>query len=251
MTIRLLAAASLLLTSQAFGQSVNEELALGDRAHAAMDANAALAHYEAAATADPQSYPAQWKASRSLMDISSLERAPAKRDSLYGAAERYARRAIAISPEAAEGHFSLARALGKTALTQSPKGRVKYAKEVRNEALKCLEINPKHAGCLHVMGMWNAEVSRLNGFVRTLARTFLGGQIFGSATWEQAISYMERSVAEEPNRIAHRADLAEIYRDSGNREKAKAEFEMVLKLPAADFGDANSKAYAREALKKL
>jgi tetratricopeptide (TPR) repeat protein len=151
----------------------------------------------------------------------------------------------------AEGHFSLARALGKTALTQSPKGRIKYAKDIRNEALKCLAIDPKHAGCLHVMGMWNAEVRRLNGFVRTVAKTFLGGQIFGSATWEQAISYMEQAVAEEPNRIAHRIDLADVYKDADKKEKAKAEFEMVVKLPAADYGDANSKAYAREVLKKL
>lgn len=251
MIIRYLTAAALLISSQAFGQSVTEHLALGDRAYAALDAPSAVAHYEAAAAADPQSYPAQWKASRSLMDISSVERTAARRDSLYASAERYARRSIALSPNAAEAHFSLARALGKTALTQSPKGRVKFAKEIRDEALKCLELNPKHGGCLHVMGMWNAEVRRLSGFVRTVAKTFLGGQIFGSATWEQAISYMERAVAAEPNRIAHRADLAEIYRDSGNKEKARAEFEMVVKLSETDFGDANSKAYARNALKKL
>ncbi len=251
MMIRLLAASILLISSQSFAQSANEQLALGDRAYAALDANAALAHYEAAAAADPQSYPALWKSSRSLMDISSIERIPAKRDSLYGAAEKYARRAIAVSPNIAEGHFSLARALGKTALAQSPKGRIKYAKDIRSEALKCLALSPKHAGCLHVMGMWNAEVRRLNGFVRTVARTFLGGQIFGSATWEQAVSYMEQAVAEEPNRIAHRIDLADVYKDSGNKEKAKQEFEMVMKLPGTDFGDSNSKAYAREALKKL
>lgn len=251
MLIRLAATAIALFASNSVAQSATERISLGDRSYAALDASAALAHYEAAAAADPQSYQAQWKSSRSLMDISSNERNAVRRDSLYGAAERYARRAIAIEPKVAEGHFSLARALGKTALTQSPKGRIKYAKDIRIEALKCLAIDPKHAGCLHVMGMWNAEVRRLNGFVRSVAKTFLGGQIFGSATWEQAISYMEKSVAEEPNRIAHRIDLADIYKDAARKEKARAEFEMVLKLPAADFGDAGSKAYAREALKKL
>lgn len=251
MLIRLLLASLFLISSRSFAQSANERIAMGDRAYAALDANAALAHYEAAALADPQSYVAQWKSSRSLMDISSLERNAARRDSLYAAAERYARRAIQVSPNHAEGHFSLARALGKTALTQSPKGRIKYAKDIRSEALKCLSLDPKHAGCLHVMGMWNAEVRRLNGFVRTVARTFLGGQIFGSATWEQAISYMEQSVAEEPNRIAHHIDLADVYWDAGHKEKARAEFETVLRLPAVDLGDASSKAYARDALKRF
>jgi tetratricopeptide (TPR) repeat protein len=251
MQFRYLIAFLLFMASPATAQNATEQLALGDRAHAALDARTALAHYEAAAAANPQSYPAQWKSSRSLMDLSSVEHNAHRRDSLYGAAEAYARRAIALAPNEAEGHFALARALGKTALTQSPKGRIKYAKDIRNEALKCLDLDPKHAGCLHVMGMWNAEVRRLNGFVRSFARTFLGGQIFGSATWDQAIRYMEQAVAIEPKRIAHRIDLADIYRDAGRKEKAEEEYEMVMKLPATDFSDTNSKAYAREALKGL
>ncbi|MBA2688341.1 MAG: tetratricopeptide repeat protein, partial [Gemmatimonadaceae bacterium] len=117
--------------------------------------------------------------------------------------------------------------------------------------MRCLDLNAKHAGCLHVMGMWNAEVRRLNGFTRAIAQNLMGGQVFRSATWEQAISYMERAVAEEPNRIAHRIDLAEVYRDTGKTDKARIEFEAVLKLPAADGSDAGYKVQAREALRKL
>nr|MBA3657722.1 tetratricopeptide repeat protein [Gemmatimonadaceae bacterium] len=103
----------------------------------------------------------------------------------------------------------------------------------------------------HVMGIWNAEVRRLNGFTRAIAQNFMGGQVFRSATWEQAINYMERAVAEEPNRIAHRIDLAEVYWDSGHKDKARIEFETVLKLPSADIPDAGYKVRAREALRKL
>jgi uncharacterized protein HemY len=101
------------------------------------------------------------------------------------------------------------------------------------------------------MGMWNAEVRRLNGFVRSMAQNFMGGQIFRQATWDQAINYMERAVAEEPTRIAHRIDLADVYKDAGHKDKARAEFETVLRLPAKDSPDAAYKAQAREALKKL
>lgn len=251
MLVRLAAASVALFASQSLAQSPTQHISLGDRAYSSLDANAALNHYEAAAAADPQSYPAQWKSSRSLMDISASESSKTRRDSLYGAAEKYARRAITVAPSEAEGHFSLARALGKTALGQSPKGRIRYAKEIRFEAMRCLDLDARHAGCLHVMGMWNAEVRRLNGFTRTIAQNFMGGQVFRSATWEQAISYMERAVAEEPTRIAHRIDLAEVYRDSGHKDKARVEFETVLKLPAADSPDAGYKTQAREALRKL
>ena len=251
MLIRMLTAALLLVASTSSAQSAAQHIALGDVAHQALDAKGALAHYEAAAAADPQSYPALWRSSRSLMDLSAGETAKGKRDSIYAAAEKYARRAIAVAPDEAEGHFSLARALGKTALSQSPRGRVRFAKDIRNEALRCLALDPNHAGCLHVMGMWNAEAMRLNGVVRAMAKAFLGGKVLGTASWEQAIDYMEKSVAQEPNRIAHRADLAAIYVDRGEREKARTQFEAIIRLPATDYGDMNSKAYAREALKRL
>ncbi len=250
MLIRL-AALLVLITSQSFAQSATQHVALGDRAYSALNANVALAHFEAAAKADSLSYAALWKSSRSLMDIAATEPKQQMRDSLYAAAEKYARRAISVAPNDAEGHFSLARALGKTALAQSPKGRTKYAKAIRQEALRCLEIDPKHAGCLHVMGMWNAEVRRLSGFVRKMAETFLGGKIFATATWAQAIDYMERAVALEPNRIAHRIDLAEVYRDAGFKDKARTEFEAVLRLPVSASPDASYKSQAREALRKL
>lgn len=249
MLLRLPAGLLLGLASIATAQSAAQHLALGDRAYAASEANAARTHYETATALEPQNYIALWKSSRSLMDVSSLERDKARRDSLYSLAGNYAKRAIVVSPNESDGHFSLARSLGKSALAQSSRGRIRYAKDIRSEALKCLKIEPGHAGCLHVMGMWNAEVMRLNGFVRSMARTFMGGQIFSTASWSEAIRYMEASVAAEPNRIAHRIDLAEIYAERGERDKAKASYEAILRLPAADIGDAGAKAQARSALK--
>lgn len=239
------------LASVGTAQSAADHIALGDREYAALDAKAALSHYEAAAAADPESYAALWKSSRSAMDLSMAERDESRRDSLYKVAEKYARRAIAVSPRDAEGHFSLARALGKEALAQSPRARIRYAKDIRNGALECLRLNPRHAGCLHVMGMWNAEVMRLNGITRMIARNFLGGGVFGSASWDEAIRYMEAAVAEEPRRIIHRVDLADIYRDRGMTEKARAEYEAALRLPATDYGDRSNKAQAEAGLRKL
>jgi Plant specific mitochondrial import receptor subunit TOM20 len=142
-------------------QSVAGQIALGDRAYVALDAPAALAKYESALTTDPKSYEALWKASRSAIDIGSYASAESTRNALFARAEQYARRAVALEPGDAEGHFAVARALGKTALTQSPRGRIRFANDIRAHALECLRIQPTQAGCLHVMGMWNAEVMRL------------------------------------------------------------------------------------------
>ena len=248
-TLRYLSAGMLLVTSIAGSQTAVNHVSLGDKEYVAMDAAAALRHYQAAFADDPKNYEALWKASRSAVDLGSYEKNDEMRGVYYRNAEAYARRAVAANPSDAEGHFSLARALGKNALSLGPKARIKYAGDVRAQALECLKINPKHPGCLHVMGMWNAEVMRLSGFTRMMAKNFLGGKVFGTASWPEAKRYMEESVANEPNRIVHRVDLAGVYRDTGDKAKARAEYEAVMKLPNADFNDRHYKAEADAALR--
>jgi tetratricopeptide (TPR) repeat protein len=229
-------------------QGVGDHIAAGDRFYQEMAADSALARFERAIDADARNYEALWKASRSAVDIGSYLADGARGRALFTRAEQYARRAIAENPQDAEGHFSLSRALGKTALTQSPRGRVRYATEIRAQALECLRIAPRHAGCLHVMGMWNAEVMRLNTITRAIARNVLGGRVFGTASWNEAVRYMQAAVAAEPDRVVHRIDFAEILDDVGQRSRAREEYEATLRLPVTDVNDPHYKAQARRAL---
>jgi tetratricopeptide (TPR) repeat protein len=247
--LRYLSAGMLLAASIAGAQTAADHISLGDKEYVAMNAPAALRHYEAAMAAEPKNYEALWKASRSAVDMGSYERNDEMRGLYFRNAELYARRAVDANPADAEGHFNLARALGKNALTQGPKARIKYANDVRSHALDCLKIDPKQAGCLHVMGMWNAEVMRLNGFTRMMAKNFLGGKVFGSASWAEAKRYMEESVANEPERIVHRVDLAGVYKDTGDKAKARAEYEAAMKLPNRDYNDRHFKAEADAGLR--
>jgi len=246
---RYLAVGMLLVASVASAQTAADHIALGDKEYVAMNAPAALAHYQEAIKLDPKNYEALWKASRSAVDLGSFERNDKTREDDFKNAEAYARSAVGVNPGDAEGHFHLARSLGKNALTQGPRARIKYATDVRTHALECLKIDPKHPGCLHVMGMWNAEVMRLNGFTRMLAKNLLGGKVFSSANWADARRYMEESVANEPDRIVHHVDLAGVYRDVGEKDKARAEWQTAMKLPNRDYNDRYFKAEADAALR--
>jgi uncharacterized protein HemY len=99
------------------------------------------------------------------------------------------------------------------------------------------------------MGMWNAEVMRLNGVTRMIAKNFLGGKVFGTASWKEAVRYMESSVANDPDRIVHYVDLAEIYDDIGEKAKARAMYEAALRLPETDVNDKRYKDQARAGLR--
>lgn len=214
-----------------------------------MNAAAALSAYEKALSADPVNYEALWKASRSAVDLGSHGTDKARQHRMYAKGEQYARTAVSSKPGDAEGHFAIARALGKTALGESARGRIKYAEEIRSGALECLRLNPHHAGCLHVMGMWNAEVMRLNGVARLVATRLLGGGVLGTASWKDAVRYMEAAVTADPDGIVHHVDLGGIYEDVNQPAKARAEFETALRLPITDLNDSAYKAQARSALK--
>jgi tetratricopeptide (TPR) repeat protein len=244
----LAAALGCLAAGLARAQTPAEHVAAGDRERAALRPQEALAHFEAAIGTDSSNYEALWKASREYVDLGEGERDEGRRNEFFARAERLARKAIAVRPDDAEGHFHLARALGRRALTLGPRDRIKYAKEVRAHALEALKYDSLHPGALHVLGMWNAEVMRLNGFTRMIAKNFLGGQVFGSANWGNARRYLERSVAVEPNRIVHHLDLAKIYDDTGDHAKAREQYQLVLSLPAAEYNDARYKREAERAL---
>ena len=243
--------ASALLPARAAAQSAAEHIALGDKDHAAMNAPGALQHFETAIKADPKSYEALYKAAREAVDVGEFNANTEERDRLYSMAELYARRAVEANPADAEGHFYLARALGKKALSLGARDRVKYAGDVRTHALEALKLNPKHPGALHVMGMWNYNVMRLSGMSRFMAKTFLGGKVFDSANWEEAQRYMEESVAAEPNRLVHKLDLARVYAARGDKERARAQFEATIRGTATDFNDRHFQRQASEELAEV
>ncbi len=231
-----------------------DQITAGVRAADAHDFAAARAHFEAALRADPRSYEADWQLALVLIDIAKQTpdriKSPA-RDTLYREAESYARRAIAVKPDDAQGHFALANAMGRASLSMSIKERVHRATEIRAEALKAIEYDPHHDGAWHILGRWNAEVMRLPATERFLARTFLGGAVFGTASWEEAERDLRLAVQYAPTKIVHRFDLAEIQVSRGEWAAAKQELDAVFALPNVDVSDSSYRRQAHDLMPKV
>lgn len=182
-------------------------------------------------------YAALCHAARIAVDLAEFEPDRGRKDGLYADALRWARQAVALRADGAEAHFQVARALGHTALGASPRERVRLAVEVKERARTALRLSPDHAGAHHVIGVWHAEVMRLNGIARSMARTFLGGAALAEASWDEAVRALERAVALEPARIVHRLDLARIYVDVGRRGDALAQLDRIASLASAEPND--------------
>ncbi|WP_337169493.1 hypothetical protein [Gemmatimonas aurantiaca] len=228
-----------------------ELIARGDRASAARQPAQALALYEQVLQRDSMAFDALWRASRELVDLGEFETDRKVQTARYAKAEVYARRAMAEHPEQADVHFHVSRAVGRTAMAASARDRVKYAVEVRTHAIDALARDPKHAGALHIVGVWNAEVMRLNGIARAFAKAFMGGKVMGSASWAEAVRCLEQAVAIEPERLIHRLDLARIYRDMGRREDARTAYQAALAAPLLDANDDHYRRAAEEELRAL
>ena len=214
-------------------------MARGNAARLALDPPAALAAYTAAIAADSMNGTAYWKAALTLLDMGKLtpDSVPsAERDSLYAGAEVLAQRAVVLEPKSADAWFILANAIGRAALTKGTKERVRRAVEIQQDALTAIGLDQSHDGAYHVLGRWNAEIMRLSGMERFFAKSFMGGSVFGQASWSNAKMYLQRAVTLNPTWIYHRLDLGLVYVDVGNYAGAREQFEMIATLPGRRCG---------------
>jgi tetratricopeptide (TPR) repeat protein len=232
-------------------QSPDSLVAGGDQRFASRDGVAALAAYDRALALDSNHYRALWHAAGVATEVGEFLPDAAQRTALYARARAYAERAVRANPDGAEGHFQLARAVGRTAQAAGVRERVRLATLVRTHAAEALARDSLHDGAMHVLGMWHAEIMRLSGLQRTFAKAFLGGKVMGEASWDAAVSCLERAAAWAPNRIVHRLDLGMVYLDRQRRDDARAQFEWIAQAPVTDYNDASYKRLAADALRGI
>jgi hypothetical protein len=206
----------------------------------------AARRFEALALRDSLDTEAHWRAAIAWSEAAlALTARPerARRDSLNARAESHARRARSLDSTGVWPAFALGLVLGRTALTKGIKARVRMAVEVRQLALRAIAADSMHDGAHHLLGRWHAEVRRLSGFERLIAKTILGGGVFGQASWDAARAHLERAVALDSTRIFHRLDLAAVCIDLEDYACGAAELRQVAELPERVAMDT---AYKRE-----
>lgn len=205
-----------------------------DAAHRAFRPLDALAQLDSLLVRHPDSYGALWRAAREAVNLGMLAPEEENRKAWTAAAVAYARRARAAGPDRPEGLSWLAIALGRQALEEGPRGKVRLAVEIRETALAALRVDSLNAAAHHVLGEWNAEICRISGLERWLARNLLGGGVFSEASWEAALHHLQRSVELNPAGLIHHLDLARTYLDVGREQDARRVLLGLLDRPALE-----------------
>ncbi len=241
------------LLALAQGPSRDSLLAEGVRL-AGMDPAAGLTRFEAILSRDSLDLAANWRAAIALNDLSlplTRKSDRPRRDSLLARGQEVARRAVRTAPSDAPALFALGLVLGNTALTRGTKEKIRMATEIHSLALRAIAADSTHDGALHLLGRWNYEVMSLSGFERFIAKSILGGGIFGQASWEEARRDLEKAVAIDPGRIYHRLEFARVLSARNEAAAARAQLRTIAGLPNRVAADSTYRREAVELLAKL
>lgn len=156
------------------------------------------------------------------------------------------RRAVALAPKSCRAHTALAVALGKKTDYVDNATKMALSREIRSEAETALALEPEDELAHHILGRWNYSFATINPLLKLAARTVYGK--LPEASLEKARTHLEKAVALNPKRLATQHCLALIYKQSGDKEKARRHWEAVLALPAVDAEDRAAHREARKAL---
>jgi tetratricopeptide (TPR) repeat protein len=231
------------------GARADQDLATGDAALAKFDLPAALKAYRVAHAQSPDSYEADWKLARALIDTSTLSKDPAEQKQCCIDAEQLARAAVKLNPGDSKGHAYLAVAVGKLALYEGGKRKIELAGEVQTESEKAIKLNDKEDLAYHVLGVWNREMVELNWVLRKFAELIYGK--FPPASLDDAIHDLTRATEIAPQTVPHRVELGITFASGRRWQEAKDNLEKALAMPQAWVTDEYYWDKARQELPRV
>lgn len=157
-----------------------------------------------------------------------------KRIEAYEAGAKAAKQAYEIDDSNADAHFFHAVNLGSAALLKSVVNVVMVVNEVKRCVLHAIELDPKHAPSLQMMGGLLIELP-----------WFLGGDE------KQGQAYLERAIAADGNYTKARILVAKLYRKQGRVADAKVQLEAVIRADRPHYRYVWERTYKPEAERLL
>ncbi len=153
-----------------------------------------------------------------------------KRREAYEAGAKAAEQAFRLDDTNADAHFLHAVNLGSAARLKGVTNGAMVVKEMKQCAQRAIDLNPKHAQALQLMGALLIELP-----------WFLGGDE------KKAQRYLERSIEADGNYTKARILVAKLYNKQGRVEEAKKQLEAVIHADDPHYRYAWERQYKPEA----
>lgn len=167
----------------------------------------------------------------------------------YEMAKKFAEEDVAKYPDKYDSHLYYAMALGRMALFAGGTEKVRLSREVKVQLDKANELNKNYYLTTALIGVYHREIASLNWFLREFAVKLFGG--LPKVSMEEAVSYLESSVKENPDFIYANLELAKTYIAIDKKTEAKKILRKLLKITSSDHQDNFFKSEARKLLNNL
>ncbi|KAK2581020.1 hypothetical protein KPH14_006070 [Odynerus spinipes] len=127
------------------------------------------------------------------------------------------------------------------------KARIQQLYNVKQHMLRAIELNPKDATTLHMLGTWCYQVSDLAWYQRKIAAIVFGEP--PRSSFEEALMYFSRAEETNPNFYSQNLlMLAKTYLKLGKREDALRYLKLTTEYPTTNHEDVQAKKEAQELL---
>ncbi len=186
---------------------------------------------EERALTEPAEYDVLWQTAEAGAGLGAAQTDKETRMAIVRHARGYAQQAKALSPQGIQGRYWLAVSSGLLADDEGGKTRIRLAEEAWTEATWVLQADSLHAGAHHLKGRIHAAVMRLNPITRFLARTLIGGDVLGRASWESAEHHLRTAAELAPGDAVNHLELGMAYRDMGRHAEAVEAFSRAATTP--------------------
>jgi hypothetical protein len=234
------------LSMSSAAQSEQDLVLVAERQESQLNESGAFETLLQVSKINPSNYLALWKLSELCSRLGKRQPKKEQQQEFYKLGKSYALRAVQVNPSGADGYYVLAVAMGRMALTQSGKEKIKSVKEIRSYTEKALSLNPSHGRAWHVLGKWHYEVSNLGFFEKAGLKIIYGG--LPPASFKESIRCYEKARVLEPDFALNFLELAKAYHKNDQDDKA---FECLRKLPSVPLKTADDAHIKQEGAKLL
>ncbi|MGE5681763.1 MAG: hypothetical protein ACM34K_12870 [Bacillota bacterium] len=221
-------------------QSIKDLLQQGDKfAEEQFDNTAALNKYQQADKLSPENWEVFWRISRAYVDLadrmpSATSEQKNAQQSKYQLAFDYADKAVKLAPDKSVTYLRRAIANGKIALFKGVFSVIGIVNRVKEDAEKAIKLGNGgsyvQAIAHYVLGRTHAKVCEKSYLVRLP----LG---LGWGKIETAESEIKKAIEIYPKFRMFFLDLAKVYIEEDEYQKAKQALSMIEKLPKANQDD--------------
>ena len=227
-------------------QSVNKP-SLEQKADSLYDAfqeEGALDQYQKILDEYPRDYKALWRASFLYSRIGNRKEEKQQKEAYFQKARSLAEEALDVDSTHVQSHFVMSVAMGRMALISGARDRVAASRSIKHHVDRALAIDSTHAGAWHVLGLWHYNVANLGFIERAAANTLFGG-IPGDANNRKAAEAVEKAIQHNDRYLLYYHDLAMIYDEMGEQNKATQACETAVEKEPVSPDDPKLKEECR------